>query len=277
METNADGKIPWSKVAVVVVVLILILIIVWQLTKSQEKISSVVPQKGKRKPQARGNEPKVNRGNAGNMGDGIPRPSVTFDNLLTSKECKEVIKKYTEKFGQKIKDHDKRDPKNHYQRMVQDPKLIGAVKKRLEERIIATEPMNPRLREDMSTWRFHDHVRIVHYSPGQEKTLHKDTRMSENGRQTAYTCLVYLNDVPEENGGRTISYPHLTEKYRSATHAPRMTSPEGESILYGEDEGEMEVNQPVQGKAAMYDIHLLHRGEPITAGEKWLAIFKILV
>jgi hypothetical protein len=209
------------------------------------------------------------------MGDGVARPTVHFENLLTLAEAQEVIDKYQERLSVKIEKHHAREKKTHFQEMVEDADLISMVRQRIEARV--TEGDNPRLKSDMRVWKFHDQIRLVNYAPGQEKVLHKDTRLDVNGKQTAYTCLVYLNDVPEEHGGRTISYPHLTEKYRSSISAPRMDTPEAKAIIAAERDGMFESNQPKAGHSAIYDIHLLHRGEAITAGAKWLAIFKILI
>ena len=149
------------------------------------------------------------------------------------------------------------------------------MQERLTERALSSNIQQ--LVEDTQKWTLYDHVRIVHYKPGQEKTIHKDSPVNVNGKSARYTCILYLNDVPEGTGGRTISWPQHTERYRKSSYAPRPNTPEYEQFQQDEDNGNVLTTQPKAGKSAMYDVHLPHRGEALTSGEKWIAIFKVLI
>lgn len=249
-----------------IVVIILILVMVWYFTKPVGDAPSVFDTLlGRRKTK------NINDF----RDDGINRPSISFEDVFTPEECAEIVSRYSDKLGKNIQKHDATDGNNHYQRLLPDSELVAKLKERLTERALASN--DPQLIKDAQQWVVYDQVRIVHYSPGQEKTLHKDSQVVQGDKYTAYTVLLYLSDVPEAAGGRTISYPQYTEKYRKSQFAPRPSSPEYREILQAEQDGNALTTQPKLGKLAMYDVHLLHRGEAITEGEKWLAIFKVLV
>ncbi len=120
--------------------------------------------------------------------------------------------------------------------------------------------LEERLREKQSYVLYNDFIRVnknmnlTYYKYGQSKQVHRDMIFRDEDSVSKYTLLIYLNDDYEN--GRTIFYPEAKSLKRECLD-------EIPNIIV-----------PQKGKAAIFDINLVHEGEKVE-GEKWLWICKL--
>jgi len=184
-----------------------------------------------------------------------------FDNLLTAVECQQLINsQYNLK--KSIENHNNRHDKMDFQILLKNLPITDTIFKRLKAVYFGED--------NTDLWEIYDSVRLVHYVPGQFKDIHRDTKYTDNKLRCKYTLIVYLNDDFE--GGHTVGFPDFTERTRRDASTINIKSMIPEIL---ESPNRITV-EPKTGRAAMYDIDLIHMGEPITRGEKWLLIFKIM-
>jgi hypothetical protein len=184
-----------------------------------------------------------------------------FDNLLSPEECKQIIDSFDCR-KKSIKAHNARNDKISYQTLLKQLPITDTILKRLKAVYFGDD--------DVDSWNIYKKVRLVHYVPGQIKEIHRDTKYSDGDLHCKYTLIIYLNDNFDE--GHTVGFPDFTERTRSDKATIHVGKLVPEML---ESSNQISV-KPKVGRAAMYDIDLIHMGEPITSGEKWLLVFKIM-
>jgi len=184
-----------------------------------------------------------------------------FDNLLSPEECQQIINSFDCR-KKSIENHDARKGKISYQTLLKKLPITDTILKRLKSVYFGDD--------NVDSWNIYEKVRLVHYSPDQFKEIHRDTKYSDGELHCKYTLIIYLNDAFE--GGHTIGFPDFTERTRSDASTIHINQLIPEML---ESSNRVTV-KPKVGRAVMYDIDLIHMGEAITSGEKWLLIFKIM-
>jgi 2OG-Fe(II) oxygenase superfamily len=183
-----------------------------------------------------------------------------IDDFLTQEECDEFISKQ-KCYAKSIENHDKKQSGNSFQMLIKTGEMEDLVIQRI------TNWAKKQGWADAEKWILYHQIRLVHYSAGQGKTMHRDTTFYDRKTSTksAYTCIVYLNEGFLR--GRTITYPEMDAKLL------------GNRLNLKGMEGEIKQTKqvavtPKTGRAVIYPIDLVHEGERVE-GEKWLIIFKL--
>ena len=189
-----------------------------------------------------------------------------IDNLLTDEECDNCVSTMQKRMKPILSSHNKKHADVSYQQFTTTPILEPLIRERVTT--FAASFDLSKLSKDAANWELYDRVRIVHYISGQEKTIHRDTKVRFNGKTVKYICIVYLNDDYSE--GETISYPDFTEQYRSDQLIIRFSDAEVATILESENRV---VVSPKKGRVVLYDADIIHRGTKVD-GEKWLLIYR---
>jgi len=169
----------------------------------------------------------------------------TVPQLFTPAECREYIR-LSEEIGYEDAlltspqgNVRRTDIRNNQRVMFQDENLA----RRLWERI---EDFVPYEIEDRTAVGVNELLRFYRYDPGQWFNWHQDFPFErDNGEQSYYTFLVYLNDDFE--GGET----SFEDSYSA------------------ESFDEFSVS-PVQGTALFFEHAIHHKGEPVTRGRKYV-------
>ena len=184
-----------------------------------------------------------------------------IDDFLTKEDCVQFIADQ-KSFTNNIKDHDGKRLDVGFQTLIDTKELSKKVFQRITEWALKQEGQ---IADDAKRWKLYHRIRLVHYSTGQGKALHRDTVFydPETKTSSAYTCIIYLND--EFSGGRTLTYPNAgayVNKFHFAGLEDQIRNT-----------GEVAV-VPKTGRSVIYPISLIHSGERVE-GEKWLIIFKL--
>jgi hypothetical protein len=113
--------------------------------------------------------------------------------------------------------------------------------------------------EDWDILGLNERWRLIQYKPGGIFGLHTDgTRLATLDVQSFRTINIYLNTVADKNGGAT--------RFLKSSN----TALESEANFFQGPHTVVTKVQPVLGTAAIFRDTVLHDGEELVAGEKWL-------
>lgn len=134
-----------------------------------------------------------------------------------------------------------KDVRNNDRVMIDDPARAQALYQRL------AGDLTPRFQERWSPVGFNERLRLYRYDIGQQFDWHRDGYFERpNGERSHFTFMVYLNDDFE--GGAT------------------SFSDDG----FGFGTGGMLRITPARGMALLFHHPIPHRGDPVTAGRKYV-------
>lgn len=134
-----------------------------------------------------------------------------------------------------------KDVRNNDRVMIDDPARALALYQRL------ADDLAPRFHEKWSPVGFNERLRLYRYDIGQQFDWHRDGYFERpNGDRSQFTFMVYLNDDFE--GGAT--------------------SFSGDGFGFGTS-GMLRIT-PARGMALLFHHPIPHRGDPVTAGRKYV-------
>jgi len=183
-----------------------------------------------------------------------------YDNLLSQDECQQIIDSFDCR-KKSIKAHNDCNKKLSYQTLLNQLPITETLFKRLKSVYLG---------DDVDSWNIYKKVRLVHYVPGQFKEHHRDTKYKDGKLTCKYTLIIYLND--NFDGGSTVGFPDFTD----VTYSNKATIHVAKYLPDMMESSNIIKVKPKVGRGALYGIDLIHMGEPINSGEKWLLIFKIM-
>jgi len=192
----------------------------------------------------------------------IPGKAFYVRNLLSGEECKrfrelmELNSEKVEELGSSEEDYQYRNRLVCPQQMAMDQlwsRLEGVMK---EENLLQLKGLDG---HNWSAVGLNEMVRVARYGLGGRFGAHCDTSFSRSVQERSwFTVNMYLNTVPVEAEGATVflSSTQITERQGKASmHYPH-------NVI---------TVQPEEGAALVFfQPNLLHEGQPLRAGEKWL-------
>lgn len=135
-----------------------------------------------------------------------------------------------------------KDVRNNDRVMFDDPERAQALYERLAVHL------SPRFQKKWTPVGLNERLRLYRYDVGQLFNWHYDGHFARsNGERSMFTFMVYLNDDFE--GGAT-SFSHVDYGVPSIGDMVRIT--------------------PVKGMALLFHHPILHRGDAVTAGRKYV-------
>ncbi|MFX0577392.1 2OG-Fe(II) oxygenase [Nocardia nepalensis] len=165
--------------------------------------------------------------------------------VLDATECTEIIDEATHSGFAPTGAHYPPSYRNNDRLVRDDPALADTLFTRIAEHLPA------RLRIDGADWRLiglNERFRYCRYRGGQSFTTHRDGAHARTDTVVSrLTCMIYLNDGTEFDGGQTRFY---------ASGEP--------------DAASLGVVRPETGTIVVFDHALWHDGEPVTGGTKWV-------
>ena len=173
------------------------------------------------------------------------------DNFLTESECENIIYKYSisRKFKALRYHHNVKYPDRSFPYFVRDVDITNLIRDRLDSKGL------------FKGYKIYDHIRLVHYHPGQNTPVHKDLKYLNNSMRAEYTIFVYLNQ--DFSGGKTRIYGVSTSDNKNFIHGMGDCNDKHIDI------------SPSVGKMVIYDINTVHEGLRVDCGEKLILICKL--
>ncbi|MFI6365477.1 2OG-Fe(II) oxygenase [Nocardia sp. NPDC050630] len=165
--------------------------------------------------------------------------------VFDAAECAEIIDTATDSGFAPTGAHYPASYRNNDRLVRDDPVLADALFSRIAEYLPS------RLHIDGADWRLvglNERFRYCRYRGGQSFATHRDGAHASSATVVSrLTCMIYLNDSTEFDGGQTRFY---------ASGEPGAAS--------------LGVVRPETGAIVVFDHALWHDGEPVTGGTKWV-------
>ena len=174
-----------------------------------------------------------------------------LQNFFSKQDCASFIAECEVKSFQPLPNTSLENYRTNSRISILDPSLA----KVLWKRIVTFLP--PTIQYEGSNWvlnSINEHIRFCKYETGQFFDRHIDGHlMTEDGKQSFYTLMIYLNDVSADAGGKTRFYSH-----------------DGKGLVIDH------VYQPRCGDCICFDQEKLHDGEKIHNGLKYIMRTEVL-
>lgn len=176
-----------------------------------------------------------------------------IDDIFTPEECKRLIEK-AEKIGWHTMD---RGIALYDRALMTDQNLADYIFQKIKH-LVPDYFMGQRVVG------LNDHFRFSKYYPGGRFEIHKDgINIDKRGNRAVMTLNIFLN-VPEEGGG-TIFY----EDPKTPSRVPRDTLKQISRVMLNA--------RPKEGRGALFYNQILHEGETVKKGVKYLIRTDVMV